>query len=217
VLNQVTLEIYSGQKIGIIGPTGAGKSTLALALFRLVQPTSGCILIDNVDISKIGLNTLRRNLSIVPQEPVLFSTTLRKNIDPFNKHSNNEIIQYLQLVGLDHIVQNNELDVSIEKVVSTLSTGQKQLLCVVRALLRRPTILVLDDVTASLDMQTTRVIQSVLKKIDCTVIIIAHFLETVMDCDKVVVLEDGSVVEFDCPQSLLSNPLVGNGQKSRFI
>jgi len=203
-LNQLTLEIKQGQKIGIVGQSGAGKSTIALSLFRVVEPSSGLIKIDDVNISKVGLSILRKNLAIVPQESVLFNTTLRKNLDPFSSYTDQEILQHLKLVELDYIAQN--LNTPIHAILPTLSSGHKQLLCLVRALLRQPSILVLEEATASLDAQTTRLIQGVLKQINCTVIVITHCLDLAMNCDKVLVLEGGDVVEYDHPQSLLMDP-----------
>jgi len=224
VLRGISCSIKAGEKIGVVGRTGAGKSTLTNALFRLIEPTSGSIFIDNIDISQIGLDVLRSRLSIVPQNPVLFSGTIRSNLDPFSRHSDEEIWQTVGQVHLkQHVLQLPEqLGYSIQENGEGLSVGQRQLLCLGRALLRRSKILVMDEATASLDFNTDAHIKATVR--ECftakTLITIAHRLDTVLDSDRVIVFEDGKIAEFDSPSALLVNPgskfslLVAAAQKS---
>ncbi|CAK4112910.1 unnamed protein product, partial [Aphanomyces euteiches] len=196
VLHGITLDIQGGEKIGICGRTGAGKSSLMIALFRISEFDSGTILIDGMDIATIGLATLRRVLSIIPQDPVLFSGTLRENLDPFGEKTDAE---------LDAVVQQTHLDLALSTVVaesgSNLSVGQRQLLCIGRALLRQSRIIVMDEATANVDLATDQLIQTTIQQAFTTetVLTIAHRLDTILHCDRVVVLEKGQVVECDAP------------------
>ncbi|XP_076047153.1 ATP-binding cassette sub-family C member 5-like isoform X2 [Oratosquilla oratoria] len=210
VLKGVNIDIDAEEKIGVVGRTGSGKSSLGMALFRMVELTEGKICIDNVDISSIGLEDLRSKLSIIPQDPVLFIGTVRYNLDPFEKHSDEEVwdaleqtymrgkISALDLKLLAPVVENGE----------NFSVGERQLLCMARALLRRSKILFLDEATAAIDTETDALIQNTLKNafINCTMITIAHRLNTVMSCTRIMVMDDGKVVEFDSPDKLLANP-----------
>jgi ATP-binding cassette subfamily C (CFTR/MRP) protein 1 len=210
ILKGITAHISSEEKIGIVGRTGAGKSSLMLALFRLVEPSSGRIMIDGVDISTLGLNDLRSRLTIVPQDPVLFSGTLRSNLDPFVRHSDEEIWDALKLTHMDSFVATltDLLNYKVTEGGENLSVGQRQLICLARALLRKSKLLVLDEAAASVDMETDQLIQKTIKQqfADCTVLTIAHRLHTVIDSDKVMVLEAGRISEFNEPQTLLHNP-----------
>ncbi|KAJ3108135.1 Multidrug resistance-associated protein 1 [Phlyctochytrium planicorne] len=207
VLRNLSISIDAGEKIGIVGRTGSGKSSLASAFFRIINITSGLISIDGRDISKLGLLTLRSNLQIVPQEPVIFNGTVRSNLDMRDSHSDDELWASLDAVGLKEYVslQSEKLDHPIQEEGRNLSAGQRQLLCVARSLLANPKILLLDEATASLDGEGNDRIQAILKRElkSSTVISVAHHIKTVAAFDKILVLQDGQMVEFDTPYSLL--------------
>ncbi|CAL1293333.1 unnamed protein product [Larinioides sclopetarius] len=214
VLKEINLSIEASEKVGIIGRTGAGKSSITLALFRVVEPISGTIFIDDIDITKIGLHNLREKLTIIPQDPVLFTGNLRINLDPNNEHSDDEIWESLEKSYLKTFVSNlsEGLEYNIEEGGANLSAGQRQLVCLARALLKNSKILVLDEATASVDMETDSLIQNTIRTdfADRTVITIAHRINTVLDYDKIVVLENGNIIEVGNPTNLLEN------QNSRF-
>ncbi len=193
--------------MGVVGRTGAGKSSLTLALFRIIEAVEGSIYIDDVQISKLGLYDLRSRLTIIPQDPVLFTGTLRLNLDPFEKHSDQEIWQSLELAHLKAFVSSLEAGLShqVSEGGDNLSVGQKQLICLARALLRKSKIIVLDEATAAVDIETDQLIQTTIRKEfkDCTIITIAHRLNTILDYDRVLVMDRGQVAEFDSPQALL--------------
>jgi len=207
-LNNVSFQIQPREKIGVAGRTGAGKSSLLVALFRLVELYSGRILIDGMDIAKLGLTTLRSGLVIIPQDPVLFTGDIRTNLDPFKEHSDAEIWNALEMVQMKNFVESIPEQLG-HKVSSTggFSVGQRQLLSFARALLGDVKILLLDEATASCDMETDHLIQLTLREkfAHCTVITIAHRLNTIMDADRILVMEAGMVAEFDEPFTLLSN------------
>jgi len=210
VLDGVTVEIGAGEKVGICGRTGAGKSSLLLALFRLVEPERGSqIEIDGVNCLELGLKDLRSGLSIIPQEPVLFSGTLKFNLDPFGANTDDEIWSVLRKCELFDFVSSKQeqLLFPITEGGSNLSAGQKQLICIGRALLKRSRVLALDEATSSIDQHTDSLIQTLIRKefADVTVLCIAHRLQTIADYDKIMVLDAGKVVEFDAPQILLKN------------
>lgn len=210
VLHGVTCDIQSTEKIGIVGRTGAGKSSLTNCLFRIVEAADGRILIDDIDIATLGLHDLRSRLTIIPQDPVLFSGTLRMNLDPFQTFSDAEIWSVLELAHLKEYVRG--LPTGLEHEVSeggeNLSLGQRQLLCLARALLRKSRILILDEATAAVDLETDDLIQSTIRRefSHCTVLTIAHRLNTILDSSRVMVLDSGKIVEFDSPNELLSKP-----------
>ncbi|CEF71344.1 ATP-binding cassette sub-family C member 8 [Strongyloides ratti] len=210
VLKDISVEIEPKEKVGIVGRTGAGKSSLTLALFRIVEIDSGSIIIDGIDISKIGLNDLRSRITIVPQDPMLFSGKLRDNLDPFYNYDDDCIWRALQLTHLDAFVTAlpNQLDHQIAESGNNLSVGQRQLLCLARALLRKSTILLLDEASASVDVETDQLIQKTIQEQfnSCTVLTIAHRLNTIKNSDKILVLDKGCVAEFDTPEKLLANP-----------
>ena len=209
ILKRISLEVNSSEKIGVVGRTGAGKSSLTLALFRIVEPAEGTIHIDNINVAKLGLYDLRSKLTIIPQDPILFTGTLRMNLDPFDSYSDQDIWLALELAHLKSFVNSNEkgLLFEIAEGGENLSVGQKQLVCLARALLRKSKILVLDEATASVDMETDDLIQETIRKEfqDCTIMTIAHRLNTIIDYDRVLVVDKGEIAEFDSPQALLAN------------
>ncbi|KFW12269.1 Canalicular multispecific organic anion transporter 2, partial [Eurypyga helias] len=209
VLKGLNLQVHGGEKIGIVGRTGAGKSSMTLCLFRILEAVKGEIRIDGVKISEIGLHDLRSRLTIIPQDPVLFSGTLRMNLDPFNKYSDEEIWKALELSHLKRFVssQPSMLDYECSEGGENLSVGQRQLICLARALLRKTRILILDEATAAIDLETDDLIQMTIRTQfeDCTVLTIAHRLNTIMDYTRVLVLDNGSVAEFDTPASLIAS------------
>ncbi|XP_022169430.1 multidrug resistance-associated protein 1-like isoform X2 [Myzus persicae] len=209
VLKGLDLIVEGGQKVGIVGRTGAGKSSLTLSLFRIVEAAEGSILIDGVDISKIGLHTLRNRLTIIPQDPVLFSGTLRMNLDPTNSNTDAQLWSALTLAHLKAYVVGlaSGLDHEVSEGGENLSVGQRQLVCLARALLKKTKILVLDEATAAVDLETDDLIQNTIRTEfkDCTVLTIAHRLNTIMDSDKVIVLDNGFMIEYDSPANLLKD------------
>ncbi|KAK2866207.1 hypothetical protein Q7C36_002263 [Tachysurus vachellii] len=208
VLRNISLKVKGGEKIGIVGRTGAGKSSMTLCLFRLLEAAGGEISIDGVKIAEIGLHDLRSKLTIIPQEPVLFSGTLRMNLDPFEKYSDDDIWNALKLSHLHKFVNNQpaKLELECSEGGENLSVGQRQLVCLARALLRKTRILVLDEATAAVDLETDDLIQSTIRTQfeDCTVFTIAHRLNTIMDYTRVLVLDKGQIAEFDTPANLFA-------------
>ncbi|KAG9435895.1 multidrug resistance-associated protein lethal [Apis mellifera carnica] len=200
VLKNLNIMIYSHEKIGIVGRTGAGKSSLISAIFRLAY-LDGVIKIDGVPIHEIGLHDLRSKISIIPQEPFLFSGSLRKNLDPFDNYNDDELWQALEEVEL----KEYNLQSHINEGGSNLSVGQRQLVCLARAIIKNNPILVLDEATANVDPQTDELIQKTIrvKFAKCTVLTIAHRLNTVMDSDRILVMDAGNAVEFDAPHVLI--------------
>ena len=253
VLKKLSFSIKAEEKVGIVGRTGAGKSSLALALFRGLEATEGKILIDDVDIGLIGLQDLRESITIVPQDPTLFTGTVRDNLDPFGLFTDEEIftaLRQVHLIGsppstlslftsseedpitvpstsrpapssqqdpdakadLTRIETNSHENVNvflnlsspISESGSNLSQGQRQLLCLARALLKSPRVLMMDEATASIDYATDAKIQDTLRELKgSTIITIAHRLQTIIDYDKVLVLDKGEVIEFDAPWELI--------------
>uniref|UniRef100_A0A8B9NCF5 Canalicular multispecific organic anion transporter 1 n=1 Tax=Accipiter nisus TaxID=211598 RepID=A0A8B9NCF5_9AVES len=207
VLQGITCNIGSTEKVGVVGRTGAGKSSLTNCLFRVLEAAGGTIIIDEVDIATIGLHDLRQNLTIIPQDPVLFSGTLRMNLDPFDQYTDEEVWKALELAHLKTYVQ--DLPEGLLHLVSeageNLSVGQRQLVCLARALLRKAKILILDEATAAVDLETDHLIQTTIRSefADCTVLTIAHRLHTIMDSNRVMVLQAGRIVEYDSPEELL--------------
>ena len=211
VLNGINLIINSQEKIGICGRTGAGKSSLTLSLFRIIEATEGQIFIDGLDVSKLGLHQLRSKLAIIPQDPVLFTGSLRFNLDPTGEKCDKNLWSALELSHLKkHISENLEmgLDNEVSEGGSNFSVGQRQLICLARALLRNAKILILDEATAAVDPETDDLIQATIRKEfkDCTVLTIAHRLNTILDSTRIVVLSQGQIFEMDTPSNLLSNP-----------
>ncbi|KAG0006808.1 hypothetical protein BGZ65_003355 [Modicella reniformis] len=255
VLRGISFTVEPRQKVGVVGRTGSGKSTLALSLFRFVEPTAGSIHIDGINICDIGLDDLRSRLTIIPQDPILFTGTIRSNLDPLNDHDDTELWEALRRV---HLVRSNQgssatsvnegedsnndnnastlsstaaitvpanakgghisfsnLDNSVSEGGSNFSQGQRQLLCMARALLRNSKIIVMDEATASVDFATDKAIQSAIQQEfeNSSVICIAHRLNTIITYDKVLVLDHGQVLEYDTPANLLDD---SHGKKTHF-
>ncbi|KAG9411163.1 hypothetical protein AC1031_016811 [Aphanomyces cochlioides] len=194
VLKNVSLTVTSGHKVGICGRTGSGKSSLMAALFRMASSASGCITIDGINIASMTVTTLRSRLTIIPQDPVLFSGSLRFNLDPSNTCSDDQLWTALK-------------QFEVSEAGGKVSVGQRQLLCIARALLRKSKVVVLDEATANIDLETNRLIQQMIKEgfHGVTRLIIAHRLETILDSDRILVLDAGQVKELDAPATLLAN------------
>ncbi|KAF8013829.1 hypothetical protein BT93_I1631 [Corymbia citriodora subsp. variegata] len=207
VLKNITCTFPGRRKIGVVGRTGSGKSTLIQAIFRTIEPREGSILIDNIDISKIGLHDLRSRLSIIPQDPTMFEGTVRGNLDPLEQYSDREVWEALEKCQLGDIVRGKEekLDFEVVENGENWSAGQRQLFCLGRALLKKSSILVLDEATASVDSATDGVIQKIISQEfkNRTVVTIAHRIHTIIDSDLVLVLSEGRIAEFDTPTKLL--------------
>ena len=219
-LKGVSFRVEAGERLGIVGRTGAGKTSLQTALLRLVEITSGQITIDGVDISSVGLHDLRGEISIIPQDPVLFSGSLRFALDPFSSFQDEQLWQSLKEVQLSEkiISLEGQLYFSVSEGGSNFSVGERQLLCLARAILKRSKIIMLDEATSNVDSVTDFKIQQVLsnKFKDCTLLTIAHRIESIIDYDKVLVMDKGEIIECDTPHTLMQDPssrfsnLVGN-------
>ena len=208
VLKNLNFTVNPGEKVGIVGRTGSGKSTICLCLFRILEPFKGTIYIDDEDITKIGLDLLRKNLTIIPQDPCLMEGTLKYNIDPFNIVENEEIISVLKKIGFEYTESDDIiLDRKIEQSGTNLSVGEKQLICICRAILRKTKIIVMDEATANIDMTTEEKIQKALEYAlnESTVITVAHRIKTIINYDKILVLNNGEIVEYDSPKNLIEN------------
>ncbi|XP_066955738.1 LOW QUALITY PROTEIN: ATP-binding cassette sub-family C member 5-like [Macrobrachium rosenbergii] len=209
VLRDIDAVFEPGQKIGVVGRTGSCKSSLIATLLRLVEVESGQVLIDEIDISTLSLHSVRSAVSVIPQDPVLFQGSIRYNLDPFEEHDDASIWEALEQSSLKRVVQQQ--DKGLMSVVATagenFAVGERQLICLTRALLRKSKILLLDEATASVDLETDQMIQSTIRKAfaQSTVITIAHRLNTITSYDKVLVLQEGRVndVEFDTPEALM--------------
>ncbi|KAK1162808.1 multidrug resistance-associated protein 1-like isoform X3 [Acipenser oxyrinchus oxyrinchus] len=212
-LKDISIHIQEREKVGIVGRTGAGKSSLALGIFRILEAAKGEIYIDGINIAEIGLHELRSRITIIPQDPVLFSGTLRMNLDPFDAYSDEEVWNSLELAHLKNFVSGlpDRLNHECSEGGENLSLGQRQLVCLARALLRKTKILVLDEATAAVDLETDNLIQLTIRSQfeECTVLTIAHRLNTVMDYTRVIVMDKGLIVESDSPSNLI-------GQRGHF-
>lgn len=235
VLKGLSFNVERNERIGVVGRTGAGKSSLTLALFRFLEPREGSIFIDGIDISKIKLQDLRSRLSIIAQDPVLFSGTVRTNLDPFNEYPDHELREALERVHLvptssaastiaalpdsstaaqdedgTRTPTNTNPFTSLSSPVTegglNLSQGQRQLLCLARAIVARPKIMVLDEATSAVDKATDELIQRSIREEfrNSTLIVIAHRLSTIADFDRILVMSDGKVAEFGTPQELMA-------------
>ncbi|OAA67784.1 ATP-dependent bile acid permease [Akanthomyces lecanii RCEF 1005] len=222
VLRGISLKINAKEKVGIVGRTGAGKSSLTLALFRALEADKGEILVDGVNIGAIGLQDLREKITIVPQDPTLFTGTLRSNLDPFDQYTDGQVFEALRRVHLigeedtstpttpvSTLTSNKnifrDLSSPVAESGSNLSQGQRQLLCLARAMLKKPKVLVMDEATASIDYNTDSKIQETIREMRGTVVTIAHRLQTIVDYDKVLVLDKGEMVEYAHPWELISD------------
>jgi len=209
VLKNLTFSVKGGEKIGVCGRTGSGKSSLMIALFRISEiEEEGFIKVDGVNIGEIGTAALRMNISIIPQDPVMFSNTIRYNVDPFATKSDDELWDVLKKVEMGEVIAQlpKGLDEMVAEGGENFSQGQRQLLCIARSLLRKPKILVMDEATASIDNETDATIQRMIRENfqDATVLTIAHRLNTIMDSDRILVLDDGNIAELDTPENLLA-------------
>uniref|UniRef100_A0A8B9RPG4 ABC-type glutathione-S-conjugate transporter n=1 Tax=Astyanax mexicanus TaxID=7994 RepID=A0A8B9RPG4_ASTMX len=207
-LKEITLNVQEREKVGIVGRTGAGKSSLALGIFRILEAAKGEIYIDGVNIAQIGLQDLRSRITIIPQDPILFSGSLRMNLDPFDGYSDEDVWRALELAHLKNFVSGlpDKLNHECSEGGENLSLGQRQLVCLARALLRKTKILVLDEATAAVDLETDNLIQSTIRTQfeDCTVLTIAHRLNTIMDYTRVIVMDNGYITEMDSPTNLIA-------------
>lgn len=213
VLKSVSFAVAEKWRVGIVGRTGSGKSTLILAMLRLVEPASGYVRFAGENTSLLGLETLRQKIAIVPQEPVLWTGTLRKNLDPFNRCNDTTIWESLAMVGQRESLEQRFPKSSLNEIPVTeygdnFSQGQRQLFCIVRAILQQAPIVLMDEATSALDETTDALVQKSLRHFftDSTLLIIAHRLRTIADCDRILVLENGETAEFDTPKMLLSDP-----------
>lgn len=220
VLRGLTFSVKAQEKVGIVGRTGSGKSTMALSFFRFVEATKGSIVIDGIDIKDLGTEDLRSNLTIIPQDPTLFSGTLRSNMDPFDQFEDEDIFVALRRVHLlpqesatsraNTVTSDTTLEAASSNAFRDLNTpvteggknfsqGQRQLLCLARALLKRSRIVLMDEATASVDFETDKAIQKTISVefADSTILCIAHRLHTVIEYDRILVLDKGNIVEFD--------------------
>ncbi|XP_043227096.1 multidrug resistance-associated protein 5-like [Amphibalanus amphitrite] len=206
VLHDLSLNVPAGEKVGIVGRTGAGKSTLISTLLRLMDLEEGRVLIDGVDISEVGLRQLRSNIAVIPQDPVLFTGTIRQNLDPFDQSSDAQVWSALERSGLRSKVSQLPLQLAtpLTPDADTFSVGERQLVCLARALLRHARVLLLDEATASVDVQTDFFIQRTIREDfhDSTVITIAHRLNTVLEYGMIVVMQDGRIAELGSPAEL---------------
>jgi ATP-binding cassette subfamily C (CFTR/MRP) protein 4 len=215
-LKNLNITFQAGMKTGVVGRTGAGKSSLMQVLLRLTNPSRGTLFIDGKDYLQIGLHDLRKQISVIPQSSTLFSTSLRNNLDPFNEHSDQEIIEVLRNTQLESIFNDSkipDLNIEIHSDKVKLSEGQKQLMCLARAILRKNKIVMIDEATANVDNETDKCIQSHLEERfkESTVITIAHRLRTIVDSDWVIVMEGGMCVEEGNPKELIKR------KKSKFL
>lgn len=226
VLKGLSFNVQGGHKIGVVGRTGAGKSTISMAITRIVEIEGGAIELDGQNISHISLDRLREKITIIPQDPTFFSGTLRFNLDPLNNHPDSEILALMKEAGLENILEratNSEkkeeeegeegtkktgLDLEIAEGGNNLSGGEKQLLCICRAILRQNKVIIMDEATANIDIATEQKIQHMINVAlkDCTVMTIAHRLQTIIDSDRVMVMGEGQLLEYDAPQELMKQP-----------
>ena len=205
ILKNLTFTIKSGEKIGIVGRTGSGKSTLSLCLFRILEPTIGQIFIDDIDITKIGLALLREIITVIPQDPTLIEGTLRENLDPAGNFTDDSMTFNMDLIGLAYLLTDDGLDFQVKEDGRNLSSGEKQLICMVRAILRKSKIIIMDEATSSVDYNTEKLIQkTILNNLKgSTIITIAHRIKTIINYDRIFVLDKGELIEEGSPQELI--------------
>lgn len=213
VLHEVSFEVKSGERVGIVGRTGSGKSSLTLALLRCII-TEGQVFYDDRETTSVNLGALRSHITIIPQIPELLSGTLRKNLDPFDQYDDATLNAALRSAGLFSLQsEDDESRMTLESAIArgggNLSVGQRQIIALARAIVRESKLLILDEATSAIDYKTDAVIQESLRKElkkDVTVLTVAHRLQTIMDSDKIMVLDAGNIKEFDTPKALLQNP-----------
>lgn len=217
MLKGLTARVEGMEKVGVCGRTGAGKSSLMVALFRVVEAElqggdhqGGAIRVDGLDISRVKLPTLRSRLGIIPQEPVLFQDTVRYNLDPHGDHTDAQLWAALEKCRLKAMVEGtpSKLEHMVSEGGENFSVGQRQLMCMTRVLLRTPKVLVLDEATASVDQETDELLQTMIRFAfkDCTVLTIAHRINTILDSTKIMVLDNGKLAEYDTPGVLMEDP-----------
>lgn len=212
VLKGLNFSINQGERIGIVGRTGAGKSSLTLALLRFLEPQSGSIYVDGLDLAAVRLHNVRSRIGIIPQDPVIFAGTVREVLDPFDQYDDQELRDAIEKIvedkdyASDSLKDIFSLSSSIAEGGRNLSQGQRQVMCLARAIVSRPKILIMDEATASVDMESdARIQRSIRQDIhDCTLLVIAHRLSTIADFDRILVLDQGTVAEFDRPSVLLA-------------
>lgn len=207
VLRDITLRIHPHHKVGVVGRTGSGKSTLALTCFRMLECDSGRITLDGLDISRVNVYQLRSRCAVIPQDPTLYTGTVRSNLDVFNEYSDDELWAVLTAAGMQDFVKCHPKGLlrPVSEAGGNMSVGERQLLCLARALLRKARLIFMDEATANIDGENDANIQRAMRvgMRDATVIVIAHRLHTIMDCDRVLVMDAGSVIEYDAPAALL--------------
>ena len=207
VLKKLTFDVEKGNKIGIVGRTGAGKSTICLCLSRILEPTEGQIIVDGINISKLNLTDLRSRITVIPQDPIMFKGNLRYNLDPSKTIAEDEILQVLEKAQLGELIKQDGLDLTIDENGSNLSSGEKQLICICRAVLRKSKVVILDEATSNIDVVTEQKIQFLLNNCldGSTVLTVAHRLNTIMNSQKILVLSFGEISEYDSPQKLMQD------------
>mmetsp|Transcript_9396 Transcript_9396/g.20583 ORF Transcript_9396/g.20583 Transcript_9396/m.20583 type:complete len:329 (+) Transcript_9396:858-1844(+) len=203
-ITEISFTIQGGERVGIIGRTGAGKSSLLVLLFRIREPTSGAVLIDGRDVTSVGLQTLRKRMSVLPQEPLLLSGTVRENVDPFGEYREEDVRKALVTVGLGEEL----MDTQVGDSGKSISSGQAQLVGFARTILCKQKLVIMDEPTSNIDMNTDEAIQRVVRTAysGATLLTIAHRLNTVIDSDRLLVMAEGRVAEFDAPARLLARP-----------
>ena len=221
MLKNVSFKINGGEKIGVVGRTGSGKSTTLLSLLRIIEPNSGHIFVDGVDISKLGLDDLRRKITIIPQDPLLYKGTLKTNLDLLGQYKDEDIWKALEKAHMSHKFKRFGLSSEVKEGGENFSAGEKQLLCIARAILNKNKVILVDEATSSIDNVTEEtILESIHENFkDCTMITIAHRLKTIIGSDKywiililflilnnrILFMENGNVMEFDSPMNLLKN------------
>ena len=205
VLKDINILIQPGEKIGIVGRTGSGKSTLCLCLFRILEATTGQILIDDIDISLIGLSLLRSIITVIPQDPTLIEGPLRENLDPLGNYGDENMVEALKSIGMDYILEEDGLNFMVKENGDNLSAGERQLICMARAMIRKSKIIIMDEATSSIDYNSEQLIQKAILTTlkDSTVITIAHRIKTILEYDRILVFEQGRLIEQGSPKELI--------------
>lgn len=207
VLKELTFEVAKGERIGVVGRTGAGKSTICLCISRILELSEGSIIIDGLDISQMDLKDLRSRITVIPQDPTMFNGTLRYNLDPLGRATDEEVINILKAAKLHDLIKDEGLALKISENGNNLSSGEKQLICICRAILRKSKVVILDEATSNIDIVTELAIQDLIDTSlkGSTVLTVAHRLNTIMASDKILVLDFGRLIEYDSPKNLMAN------------